>query len=73
MAYPRRPLPYREATNRDPCGGLQNINNGCQQIFPRMESGGGLCFLCLKLQDPIINVAETRVRFSPVLYHRRPE
>ncbi len=67
MAYPRPPFSYREATNRDPCGGLQNVNNGCQVIFPRMKPGD-LCFLCLKLlQDPALNKDNIRVRSSRIL------
>lgn len=55
MSFPSRRPPghHREPNNSDPCGGPKNVNNGCQVVFPRMEPGGGLCFLCIKLQDPV--------------------
>lgn len=54
----RPPIPYRERSNTDPCGGPNNVNNGCQMVFPRMEPGGRLCFLCTKLQDPEISTVD---------------
>ena len=54
----RPPVHYRGRNNVDPCGGLNNVNNGCQMVFPRMEPGGKLCFLCVKLQDPMISIAD---------------
>ena len=66
MAQPRPPVWYRPATNEDPCGGHLNENNGCQITFARGQPGGGLCFMCLKLQDPALNKDEIRVRSSPM-------
>lgn len=68
LVYRRPPAQYREAINTDPCGGPQNANNGCQVVFPRMEPGGRLCFLCVKLQDPEISCPdrnEIRVSLPP--------
>ena len=62
----RPPAQYRERTNVAPCGGLDNLNNGCQMVFPRMEAGRQLCFLCMKLQDPGVGAAEQlEIRVCP--------
>ena len=56
----RPPVGYYEAVNRDRCV-------GCQFAFPRMPPGGGLCFLCEKLQDPSVDPAFIRVRSSSII------
>ena len=58
---PRPPVNYRKACNVDPCGGANNINNGCQMVFARMEPGGKICPRCVKLQDPATTAAEAAV------------
>ena len=61
----RSPIQYREAVNEDPCGGRDNVSNGCQVVFPRMEPGGRLCFLCVKLQNPELSgAAKDEIRVS---------
>lgn len=50
------------------CGGIDNTENGCQQHFPRMESGTPLCPLCKKLDvDSITQDEKNRILVS-VLY-----
>jgi hypothetical protein len=38
--------------NADPCGGVENENDGCGVIFPRMALDTVLCPLCKKLKVP---------------------
>ena len=62
----RPPVHYRPRANTTPCGGLNNIDNGCQMVFARIEPGAKLCYLCVKLQDPAnsdSDIAEIRVCF----------
>jgi hypothetical protein len=33
-----------------PCGGIDNVDDGCQEVFPRGDSG--LCSKCRKLAAP---------------------
>nr|VWO98094.1 Lysyl endopeptidase (EC (Protease IV) (PvdS-regulated endoprotease) [Ganoderma boninense] len=54
----RAPVQYRQRSNLDPCGGQNNVNDGCQTVFPRGEPGGRLCFLCVKLRDSSISSAQ---------------
>ncbi|KAM5532479.1 hypothetical protein V8D89_013832 [Ganoderma adspersum] len=58
---PRSPVNYRKACNVDPCSSANNIDNGCQVVFPRMEPGGRLCPLCAKLQDAATTAAEAEM------------
>ncbi len=39
------------AKNTLPCGGENNVDDGCGMIFERMPIGNKLCNLCLKLKD----------------------
>ena len=59
-AMSRPPVGYYEAVNTDRCV-------GCQFAFPRMPPGGGLCFLCQKLQDPSVDQAAIRVHAPSIL------
>jgi hypothetical protein len=38
--------------NSDPCGGVENENDGCGVIFPRMALGALICSLCKKFKVP---------------------
>jgi hypothetical protein len=38
--------------NPDPCGGVENENDGCGVIFPRMALDTVICPLCKKLKVP---------------------
>jgi hypothetical protein len=38
--------------NLDPCGGLDNVDDGCGMVFPRKTSAGCYCPLCKKLEVP---------------------
>nr|VWP02501.1 Reducing polyketide synthase FUB1 (EC (Fusaric acid biosynthesis protein 1) [Ganoderma boninense] len=61
------PVHYRERKNEAPCGGLDNVDNGCQMVFVRMEPGRKLCFLCVKLKDSAnsgANIAEIRASYT---------
>lgn len=58
--------------NIDPCGGPDNINDGCGVIFGHLPPGGSLCPLCKKLKDADPADVEklqvsARILFAPVL------
>ncbi|KAJ7652042.1 hypothetical protein DFH06DRAFT_1331261 [Mycena polygramma] len=38
--------------NEVPCGGLNNIHDGCQKFFPYSDPSRTLCFKCVKLCAP---------------------
>ena len=38
--------------NLDPCGGLDNVDDGCGMVFPCQTSAGCHCPLCKKLKVP---------------------
>ena len=62
------PIHYRPRSNEVPCGGFENVDDGCQGLFTRMEAGRKLCFLCAKLKDSnnsATDVAEIQVDFFP--------
>ena len=57
--------------NTDPCGGPENVNDGCGMIFPRRTAGGSHCPLCKKLKVPGLSVeaqAELQVPSSQHFY-----
>src|ERR1700692_3542797 len=43
-------LPHR--MNNEPCGGLDNVDDGCGMVFRRRTSAGCYCPLCKKLKVP---------------------
>lgn len=50
-----------------PCGGIDNVDDGCQEVFPR--GSGGLCSKCRKLAVPDLsevdreNILKVRLLF----------
>ncbi|KAJ7030548.1 hypothetical protein C8F04DRAFT_1263844 [Mycena alexandri] len=49
--------------NLIPCGGLENIHDGCQGIFPYSNPARTLCFKCEKLSGADLSDAD-RVKFG---------
>ena len=56
--------------NIDPCGGVENENDGCGVIFPRMPLDTIHCSLCKKLKAPNLSreaLATLQVSLMPAM------
>ncbi|KAF4568636.1 hypothetical protein EYR36_010649 [Pleurotus pulmonarius] len=51
-----------------PCGGVDNVNNGCGVIFERLPANAVLCSLCKKLQglpkEEVIALRNTMIQYA---------